>query len=79
MKKTIITISILLMTFMIPGTTFERKAYATDSITIDSSTPIFSPQSDIIEWRYKIENGKLYKRQYNCTESKWIGNWILVI
>ena len=80
MKKTSITIIIILITFMTPGTTtFENKAYATDSITIDSRTQTISPQSDIIEWRYKVENGKLYKRLYNCTESKWIGNWILVI
>lgn len=35
-------------------------------------------QSDIIEWRYKTENGKLYKRKYNYTKVKWVGNWQLV-
>lgn len=37
-----------------------------------------STQSDEIVWRYKIENGKTYKRKYNLTTEKWIGNWILV-
>lgn len=32
--------------------------------------------ADGIEWRYKLINGKLYKRQYNATTKKWIGNWI---
>ena len=32
--------------------------------------------SDDIEWRYKAIDGKLYKRQYNHTTKKWIGNWI---
>lgn len=32
--------------------------------------------ADEIEWRYKNINGKLYKRLYNATTKKWIGNWI---
>lgn len=35
-----------------------------------------TPRSEIKEWRYKIENGVLYKRLYNCTTNKWEGNWI---
>lgn len=37
-----------------------------------------NPQSDNIGWRFKTENGKTYKRLYNYTTKKWIGNWILV-
>lgn len=37
-----------------------------------------SPHADIIEWRYKTINGKLYRRQYNYTKQMWIGNWELV-
>lgn len=36
-----------------------------------------APHSAIIDWRYKIENGKLYRRQYNYTEQCWIGEWEL--
>ena len=36
------------------------------------------PQADIIEWRYKVENGKLYKRLYNYSKEKWVGEWILI-
>ena len=32
----------------------------------------------IIEWRYKVINKKLYKRQYKRTTNKWIGEWVLV-
>ncbi len=35
-------------------------------------------QSYIYEWRYKKENGHIYKRLYNCTKSCWVGDWILV-
>ena len=31
---------------------------------------------DVIVWKYKTMNGKLYKRKYNKTTKKWIGNWI---
>ena len=32
--------------------------------------------SDVIVWKYKTMNGKLYKRKYNQTTKKWIGDWI---
>ena len=41
-----------------------------------------STQSDIglcstnYEWRYKLINGKMYKRKYNSSTNKWIGKWI---
>lgn len=34
--------------------------------------------ADKIEWKYKIINGKMYKRQYNMTTGYWIGYWVLV-
>ena len=29
-------------------------------------------RSDIIDWRYKTENGKMYKRLYKFTTYEWI-------
>ena len=34
-----------------------------------------SPQYDIIEWRYMIKNGNLYRRLYNYTINAWVGDW----
>lgn len=34
------------------------------------------PMADNIVWKYKMENGIMYKRQYNYTTKKWIGSWI---
>ncbi len=34
-----------------------------------------SPLKDIIKWRYKSKNGKIYKRQYNYSKEKWVGKW----
>lgn len=35
-----------------------------------------SPRSEIIDWRYKYFDGILYKRLYNYSTGKWVGNWI---
>lgn len=32
-------------------------------------------QKAIIEWRYKIENGNLYRRLYNYQINEWVGEW----
>ena len=32
----------------------------------------------IIEWRYKVIDGHVYKRLYNATTEEWVGDWILV-
>lgn len=37
-----------------------------------------STYAAIIEWRYKIINGKFYKRQFNHSTADWVGPWILV-
>ena len=36
------------------------------------------PRSDVIGWKYKNIDGKLYKRLYNYTKEQCIGDWILV-
>ena len=33
--------------------------------------------AQIIGWRYNSENGKVYRRQYNYSRKKWIGEWEL--
>lgn len=51
---------------------FIQPVFAQDNISQ------IEPRSDIIDWKYKVENGKLYKRLYNFTKEQWIGDWILV-
>ena len=38
----------------------------------------YSIQSTKYEYRYKKENGHIYKRLYNIDKCKWVGKWILV-
>lgn len=45
------------------------------AIAEDGST--ITPFSDILEWRYKVEDGKLYRRLYNRSRNVWIGEWEL--
>lgn len=47
-------------------------------ILTNNNTSSVSPLAAIIEWRYKVENGKLYKRLFNYTTEQWVGEWILV-
>ncbi len=35
-------------------------------------------RTDIKEWRFKVENGHLYKRLYNCSTGNWETDWILM-
>lgn len=44
--------------------------------TVETAEAI-TPRSAIIGWRYKGENGRIYRRQYNYTEQCWIGEWEL--
>lgn len=39
---------------------------------------IAQPYSNVTIWRYKIENQKLYKRLYDSSTRRWVGNWIYV-
>lgn len=40
-----------------------------------AATTEVEPRADIIEWRYKTENGKIYRRQYNYSKQVWVGEW----
>ena len=37
-----------------------------------------SPLMDEMGWRYKVVNGKLYKRLFNYSMNEWVGDWILI-
>lgn len=45
------------------------------SVTEESNDLSYGPLSDIIGWRYKTENGQVYRRQYNYSKQQWIGEW----
>lgn len=72
--KSLVT-NLLVLTMFFPCYT----AYAQQPIT----NPISKEESQIGKanryvWKYKEINGKIYKRLYDLTENRWIGDWILV-
>lgn len=55
--------------------------YANQNLPVAKKTSqnsTISPQSGYINWRYQYINGVLYKRLYNYSTNKWVGNWIKV-
>lgn len=53
----------------------SRAAYACICCSSDPSISAVI-QSDKLQWRYKWINGVLYKRLYNLSKNKWVGDWI---
>lgn len=48
------------------------------TLTAEAALPggeIVEPNADSIGWRFKTENGKVYRRLYNYTTQEWIGDW----
>ena len=45
----------------------------TDHLQVHSE---ISPYEARTGWKYKLINGVLYKRLYDYTNKKWIGDWI---
>ncbi len=48
------------------------------SICEAASDTEISVCADILEWIYKVEDGKVYRRLYNASTGEWIGDWIYV-
>ncbi len=52
---------------------------AQEGTAVCSESNQIQPRTDIKEWRYKIENGNLYKRLYNYSTGRWETDWIFVM
>lgn len=76
MKKNIINtiLTYSLMTFLLASNAAITPQQSNE--LIDNSN--ISTYANKYEWRYKTENGKLYKRLYNTTTLTWAGDWILI-
>lgn len=65
------TVFIALSTFLCPVSTLTTQAAATGETEIQ-------PMQAIIQWVFRVENNKLYKRLYNYSTGNWVGEWIFV-
>lgn len=53
------------------------QANAANSISTIAYEDI-STRADIIDWRYKSEDGVIYKRLFNYSKNEWVDDWILI-
>lgn len=75
-----IWISTLAMTLVCTFATPTVPAYAGFSAASshsEMSKLSVEPRADVIEWRYKTEGNKVYRREYNYSKRKWLGEWEL--
>lgn len=70
-KKALIVLMCLLT--MCSGVLFAppQETYARTS---DQET--IMPMADVYIWKYKVINNKMYKRLFNSSKKKWVGDWI---
>lgn len=76
LKKSVLTMALALTLCASPLSASAAVLSLTEPANM--GMPSISPLSDAIIWRYKIENGKIYKRLYDATTSTYIGDWIYV-
>lgn len=70
-KKMMVVLMFLLV--LCSGILFTppRETYA-----MANNSESIMPMADALVWKYKIVNGITYKRLYNQSKNKWVGNWI---
>lgn len=75
--KKIISIAAFALTISVCSLQPALTASAANQVcSVERYGDTVSPQSDIKEWIYKIENGKKYKRLYNSSTDTWLTDWI---
>ncbi|MHC5249619.1 hypothetical protein [Enterococcus sp. LJL120] len=71
-KMKVLLVASILFSTLIVG---PSVGVASESVIDNSQISTFKP---IIEWRYKLINGILHKRQFNHSTLKWLGEWVRV-
>ncbi len=75
MRKKII---ILLASIMVLGSSNLVQA-SSDQMENTAQETIIDSRKDDIRYVYEVRDGKLYKRLYNYSKDKWVGDWILCV
>lgn len=79
MKKLALRATVLLMALLVLMSSAVCVSAHTATEPEDDGTSVASEEietRDTYVWRYKTENGVLYKRKYNVTTQQWVGDWI---
>lgn len=56
---------------------FSPPLYTHAAMPIPTQSSQPTQYKDLIEWRYKVENGLIYRRLFNYTKNCWVGEWEL--
>lgn len=77
--KNKITFTLLIVCTLLTYGSFDITVLAQNELANNENTEEqMEPVSSNIEWRFKVIDGVLYKRQYNTSTKEWIGDWIRV-
>lgn len=74
-KQLLVTFAVAIGILCIP---FPASAQTNASVVSPTEYTQISPRKDELEWRFKVVDGKLYRRIYNLTSQKWVGEWEVV-
>lgn len=68
----------IIISLLVFFNTFNIAAYAQSPVVDNIIASIeIETRAANIDWVYKPENGKIYRRLYDFTNQKWIGDWVL--
>lgn len=79
-KLALILICIGIITSLLPFNVHAQsytEVIHLENYYISTTNQDITPHAPIIDWRYKVVDGKLYRRQYNYSTQQWIGEWEL--
>lgn len=68
-------LALLFTACIIPA--FSLNTQAAPMAQVNAGGSQIEPLSDVYEWRYTIIDEKLYRRLWNKTKGKWVGDWEL--
>lgn len=74
-KQLLVAFAVAIGILCIP---FPASAQTNTSVACTTEYTQISPRKDQLEWRFKVVDGKLYRRLYNTTSQKWVGEWEVV-
>lgn len=78
-KNILLAVSVFSLSFMLASTcSMTSQACELEKVKQEEPTGNGMARSPIIEYRYKVIDGKLYRRLYNYSDEYWIGEWELV-
>ena len=70
-------VSLCICTFFLNiGVAEKLNVSPANTESIQTNTYVI--EADVFEWRYKVEDGHLYRRLYNLVQNEWVGDWELV-